>query len=558
MADTTIPPQIPVLVVGCGIVGLSAALCLAYHDVPSLVIERRSGTSVHPRARSVNARTMEIFRHLGIDGDIHDAGAAIASSKGIYTGASLRDVIGPKPRSTTERKVPFTSLFAPMSPVLGTFVTQDKSEPVLLAAAQRRGVQVRFNIECVSIEQDDDGVTATLRDRTTDTTSTVHARYLIGADGAHSPTRARLSVPTLGRGAMGHLLNILFTADLGPFVRGREFSLVKFSTPTLNGLLTSINNKDVWVFHLSYSPSHGESPADFPPDRCIPLLRAALGMPDLAITITSILPWSPTVSVAARMKQGRVFLAGDAAHTMAPWGGQGATSGIADAHNLAWKLAAVLSRRAGPALLATYDAERQPIGLEAAEASASGADERGLISVDLSADVIRGWLRKAPLISGHGYAYASRAVCEEDTGPLRGLTWKPWTLPSLLFGIDGRPGRRVPHVWGERASDGRRVSSLDLCGRAFVLFAGVEGEAWVDAARRAAEAVGVAVEAYRVGLGSGFKTEKGCFETACGISRMGAVLVRPDDFVAWRARRGEGNGREREVLEGVLRRVLCL
>ena len=282
---------------------------------------------------------MELYRGLGIDGLVREAGASISASMGIYSGHSLKEVIEAKKRKEGHRKVPLTGLFAPVSPVNGTFVTQDMIEPVLVDVARERGGNVRFYTECVSVEQDGESVTATLKDRESGATSTVRADYLIAADGAGSPIRTALKVPITGQGTMGHLLNILFHADLKPLVHQREFSLCLVERPEVCGLFTSINNSDRWVFHLSYDPAKDEKASDFPPEKCKELLRLALGMPDIEIDIKSILPWEPSVRIAELLQHGRIFLAGDAAHQMPPWGGQGANSGIADVHNLAWKLA---------------------------------------------------------------------------------------------------------------------------------------------------------------------------------------------------------------------------
>jgi len=546
--------QTTVLIIGGGVVGLSASLCLSQYGISSLVIERHSGTSIHPRARSVNTRTMELFRHLGIDDLVRQAGASLSPSKGIYSGNTLKEVIEPRPRTNDNGKFPLAGLFTSISPVNGAFVTQDMIEPVLVEAAKKRGVEVKFYTECVGIDQDDDSVTATLKDRETGVTSNVRADYLIAADGAKSSIRSQLNVPTTGRGTMGHLLNILFHADLKGFVQQREFSLCIIENPEVSGLFTSINNSDRWVFHLSYDPSKGEKASDFTPEKCKELVRIALGMPEIEIDIKSILPWEPSIRIAERLKNGRIFLAGDAAHQMPPWGGQGANSGIADAYNLSWKLAAVIKRQAGKELLETYDVERIPVGREAAEASATGTDEHGIISMKLNLTVVKGWMRRIPLISGLGYCYTSKAICVEDTFPLGGLTWRPWTLPSVFLGIDGRPGRRTPHIWVEQ--EGKRISTLDLLGKHFVLLAGSDGAFWLETVKKVSSDLGIDVAAYRVGLEGDLVAPKGLFESAAGISSRGALLVRPDDFVAWRERRQPLDHQAK--LEQAMRQVLCL
>jgi 2-polyprenyl-6-methoxyphenol hydroxylase-like FAD-dependent oxidoreductase len=251
---------VPVLIIGAGVVGLSASLFLAQHGVKSIVIERRSGTSVHPRARSVNARTMELFRRLGITDHVREAGASIAPSVGIFQGSSLREVIEAIPRKEEGRKFPITGLMESVSPVSGTFVTQDMLEPVLVDETRRRRIKVQFSTECIDVQQDEGSVTATLKGHQSEDTFNIRADYLIAADGAKSPIRTQLKVPTTGRGPMGHLLNVLFHADLKDLVCNREFSLCMVERPDVVGLFTSINNSDRWVFHLSYDPSKAKRP----------------------------------------------------------------------------------------------------------------------------------------------------------------------------------------------------------------------------------------------------------------------------------------------------------
>jgi len=370
-----------VLIVGGGIVGLSASLFLSSQGIKSLLVERHATTSIHPRARGVNVRTMELFRELGVDEAVREAGASISASMGIYSGASLVEVIEPIKRKEHEgeRKPPFAKFLENISPVKGIFVTQDMMEPALLSKARDRGGELRFNTEYIKLEQNNRGVIATLRNRSSGSESVVEADYVIAADGAGSQVRRQLGVTTTGAGSLGYLLNILFKADLKSLVRGREFSLCLIQQPEVRGLFASINNSDIWVFHLSYDPRKGEKIEDFPPQRCKELIKAALGLTTVEIEIKSVLPWEPTVRVVEQLQHGRIFLAGDAAHTMPPWGGQGATTGIADVHNLAWKIAAVLNGLAPPALLATYDDERLPIGRRVSEESGASADEYGLV-----------------------------------------------------------------------------------------------------------------------------------------------------------------------------------
>lgn len=547
--------RVPVLIIGGGIVGLSASLFLSRQGIASLLVERHQGTSIHPRARGVNGRTMELYRELGLEEAIREAGKELSPSFGIYKARTLKEVIEPLPRRTEPHGFPGTASFDQISPAAGNRVTQDLLEPVLLVEARRRGGDLRFYTEMVSFEQDESGVTAVLRERATGTESTVRADYMIAADGAGSHVRQQLGVEVSGRGSLGHLLNILFRADLREFVRDREFSICLIEQPEVRGLFTSINNSDRWVFHLSYDPARGQKPEDFPPARCRELLRLALGMPEIEIEILSILPWECAARVVEGFQQGRIFLAGDAAHQMPPWGGQGANTGVQDAHNLAWKLAAVLKGQAAPALLATYDSERRPVGATATEESAARAGEYGLLKMQPVAQAAMNLLNKPvlgkvmrkmgekniPKLLGYGYRYHSASIFED--GHANRTTGE----------LDGTPGTRVPHAWVER--QGQRLSTLDLGGGGFALLAGSEGAAWCEQARAVAASLRIELTAYTIGPAGELRDPQAVWQKSAGLGASGALLVRPDGFVAWRARQASADGQQE--LARVLKQVLC-
>jgi FAD binding domain len=279
-------------------------------------------------------------------------------------------------------------------------------------------------------------------------------------------------------------------------------------------------------------------------DRALELLRAAIGVPGMPVVIEDIATWQAVADNAERYADGRVFLAGDAAHVVPPNGGFGGNTGVQDAHNLAWKLAFVLHGAAGPDLLATYDAERRPVGeftVEQSYARYVGRVAPYLGAADAQPVVDDLYLEL-------GYRYDSPAVFAEP-----GDEKLPHQHPR---DSGGRPGSRAPHVFLDRR--GERISTLDLFGRNFVLLAGAAGAGWRDAAPAAARRLGVGLDAYQVedaGAGGELTDPDARFRAAYGISPGGAVLVRPDGFIAWRA--ADTSGPTADRVAGVVSRVLC-
>ncbi|MFF0413283.1 FAD-dependent monooxygenase [Kitasatospora sp. NPDC004745] len=491
----------PVLVVGGGIVGLTASLALSQHGVPSLLVEAHPGTHDHPRARSLNARAMEIYRELGVADAVRTAGAPLARAEGLHRGPDLAtSLAGTAPRPNAGDRP--ESIFAPAamarwSPTTGRRATLDAVEPVLLAAARRRPAELRFGTLRTGLRQDDDHLAVELTDAATGATEAVTADYLIAADGAGGALRHELGVPSTHGPSHGHQLNILFRADLEQFVRGREFSVVLISRAGVRGMLTAIDARTRWAFHLRYDPAV-ESPADYPPERCERILRDVLGVPGVEPEVVSVLPWEARERTLDRLRAGRVLFAGDAAHQMPPAGARGASTGIADVHNLVWKLAAVLDGRADEALLDTYHEERHPAAVHAV--AASGANARAMVPGSPSADP--DWT--VPAAHGLGDRYRSAAVLADAGHPAAPVTAE----------LDGSPGTRAPHAWTDPA---RSRSTLDLPAGDWILLG---PPAW-------------ARPAHAAGLRHADPGPE--FAALAGTTPGGAVLVRPDGHVAWRS-----------------------
>ena len=529
----------PVLIVGGGLVGLSAAVFLAWHDVPCLLVERHPDLLIHPRARGFTPRTVELYRQVGLEPAIRAAGYAGGDS---FEWVAVRaETLASEGYAPAEEQDGGDG-FGDVSPSPFAPIDQDKLEILLRNRAEELGADVRFSTELTSFEQDDAGVTAVLEDRRTGAERTVRADYVISADGWDSPVRQRLGVGTDGPGPFFHTITAMIDVDLSPALRGRPVSIAYLQRPRPGTVLMA--HDDVgrrWVFGTEYAPERGESLDDYTDERCTALVRAAAGLPDVEVKIRPQIPGTDLevlgftigAQVAERYRVGRVFLAGDAAHIVPPTGGLGANTGIQDVHNLGWKLAAVLRGQAGPALLDTYHAERQPLGLFTMQQALARWRSRTGMGGEADSEPLVDYAAVA-----FGYRYRSSAVlgAPEDAAPA--------LLPEELT---GQPGTRAPHL--PLTLDGREISTLDLYGRGFVLLAGAKGAAWVSAAQRVARRLDVPLDAYRFGV------ELASDEGAHGIDPDGALLVRPDGFVGWRASAADEN--PEHTLEHALSRLLC-
>jgi 2-polyprenyl-6-methoxyphenol hydroxylase-like FAD-dependent oxidoreductase len=510
--------DVPVLIVGGSLVGLSTAVFLGHHGVPSLVVERHRGTAIHPRAALVSQRTIETYRAVGLQAEVEEA----AAREFVQNGAILSaESLGGKELDWYFRFI--NEGVEEISPSPRLFVTQIGLEPVLLRAAERLGARIEYASEAVSVEQDADGVTTIVRPRDGGPERTVRARYLVAADGAHSPIRERLGIRNLGHGSFSDSITIYFRADVRALMGDRNLSVIYVFGPRLQGFFRfSIDLQAGFLVVNSTSDESGSRSVDIGEDMteptCVRHVREALGDPDIAVEIENVQRWSASAEYAERLREGRVLLAGDAVHVMPPTGGFGGNTGVQDGYDLAWKLAHVIDGRAGEALLETYDVERQPVGAFTTEQ----AYTRYVLRLDptLGKENLMPIVEEATVELGYRYRSDGIAVDPDDDGAL----WEDPRAPT------GRPGFRAPHL--PISLDGKE-STVDLFGRDLVLVAGPEGEPWCTAAAAAGESFGVTVAAHRV---TRDLDPAGRFGELYGTGEAGAVLVRPDGFVAWRAR----------------------
>ena len=509
--------KIPVLVVGGGPVGLSTALFLGRHGVRTILVEKRDGTSQLPRAPGLQARTMELFRAAGFHHDVR--ALEMGDSHPYFEGGILQTRCFAEIDDAVTLEAP--SLDGPLvSPERVMGCGQDRYERVLVAKAKEFGCDVRFSTRLRSLSQDGDGVAAVIENGTGQQL-TVRANYLVGADGASSLTRKTLGVQRYGRGIVFNALSIYFRAPaLEKLLKGRKFILC-YATAARGTLmsLSRLHGCDPWLATPLYFPEKGEGPADFTDERCVEIIRTAAGRSDLEVEVVWKVPWQGAQLVAEQFRIGQIFLAGDAAHVHPPAGGFGANTGIHDAHNLAWKLAAVLRGWAGDGLLDSYDTERRRVG----EAMAEQAMIRNRIRHGYADEQTKATMVDDIIIT-LGYRYRSSAISSGDDNA-------PVLTPRLE--LSGEPGTRAPHVWLDR--DGERISTIDLFWDGFVLLTGPRGETWVDAAERMAKQLRVPLRTHTVGQGCELVPTDWDWARAYGVSESGAVLVRPDAFVAWRS-----------------------
>ncbi|WP_222270080.1 FAD-dependent monooxygenase [Modestobacter marinus] len=489
-----------VLVVGAGPAGLTTAAGLARAGIRVLVVEKHAGTSIFPKASGVRPRTMEILRSWGLEQRVLAAGQDVRLELGISP------VLAAPVVAVESLGAPAAQYVATMSPTSFAFVPQDDFEPVLLEHVTDRGGEVRFRTELTGFTMDDDGVRARLRPRSGSAAEyEVHARYLVGADGPRSSVRRALGIEMEHLGSEGWQLTALFAADLDGVVPDPPFALSWVTAPGAEGLFVA-SGRHRWGYGWDTAGDDVVMPTS---EQVAERIRASAGLPDLDLEVQGTFAWAFAAENAARFRRGPVFLVGDAATRTTPRRATGMNTGIAAAHNLSWKLAWVLHGWADEALLDTYEEERRPVGLANA-----------LRSLQL-----REGPHEASGLEDFGVTYASAAIAPTEHAD-----------PPATIGERAAPGRRAPHAWLDVT--GRRMSTLDLFDGRLTLLTGREGGDWCAAAQHLA-AGGPPLAVLRLGLD--LPDPDGSLALRYGVGARGAVLVRPDGFVAWQTSSAAGD-----------------
>jgi 2,4-dichlorophenol 6-monooxygenase len=548
-----------VLVIGTGPTGASAALALATYGVRVRVATKWNWLANSPRAHITNQRTLEVLRDLGVE----EEATAVATPWKLMgdtmftTSLAGAEVARLRTWGTGENR---NGDYLQGSPCPLLDIPQTYMEPILVKNAAARGADIVFNTEYLSHVQDATGVTSTLCDRLTGTEYTVRSRYLLGADGARSRVVEELDLPV--EGIMGRAASIytLFKADLTKYVAHRPSILHWIMTPGAGygeigmGTFRAIRPWSQWIAGWGYDID-GPEP-DLRPEAVMPRIREMIGDPDVEVEIENVTTWQINQAWATQYSKGRVFCGGDAVHRHPPSSGLGSNTSIQDAFNLSWKLAYVLQGWAGPRLLETYTDERAPVGKQVvARANQSRLDYGPINEVfrtEGQADAVAAGLAKLDDPSAAGISardalvaaiefkntefnaqgtelnqrYDSKAVIPDPRAQQEEFVRDK----GLYLQATTRPGAKLPHVWLVDSS-GLKVSTLDVTGKGkFTLITGVSGGVWVAAVDKldlpflCALVIGV----------DGARDSYGDWRRTSEIEEAGAILVRPDGYVAWR------------------------
>ncbi|KAJ4104179.1 hypothetical protein NW760_010857 [Fusarium oxysporum] len=508
-----------VVIVGGSLVGLSTALFLSHLNIPTILIERHPSSSLHPRAIGYTARTIELFHTVGVESKL----------KGIqWSGGPPRRIVVESLAGKWTKEQGWTQKpkggppvsFSEYSPTEGVAIAQDVIEPVLRDRARELGADLRLGFTVTGWSQDGAGVTV---NATGSDGEEIHvkASYMVACDGNRSRIRESLGIQRHGVGLLRKLQSIMFRCEpLQHFldhgysqfqIEGREDGFEAFMTTYGGGR---------WMLAWNQEVDDPEAVLDDTTQR--DMVRKASGVQDLRnedIKLITTGKWDIGGLVADKFSSGRIFLAGDAAHALPPnRGGYGANTGIADAHNLAWKLASVLRGESSPELLDTYDVERRLVADVRHDQIFAREDYKRYV-------VDKEWLGKNVEVMDDaamefGYFYNSKGIIGGPDGSVPVKRPDEW---------NGQPGTRAPHV----ALQGDEDSTLDFFGTSWVVIS--KDKNWRQLVAEASKVTDVKITFVHIGSSVTEKNE-GDFDTLFGLEASGASLVRPDGFIAWRTK----------------------
>jgi 2,4-dichlorophenol 6-monooxygenase len=573
-----------VLIIGAGPTGSTTALALANCGVRSHIVSRGNWMADSPRAHITNQRANEVFRDLGISDDVARYASPWEQMGDTTFSTSLagQELIRMRTWGTGDDR---RGDYLRASPCGMVDIIQPLLEPILFQKAADQGATFAFNTEYVSHEQDDDGVTTTLRDRLDGHEYTVRTKYMVGADGARSMVVDHLGLPIEGQMARAGTVYTVFNADLSRYSNHRPSILNWIVTPDTSfgeigmGLLRAVRPWTQWIAGWGFDISKGEP--DLTPDVILPKIRVLIGDPSVDIDIVRTSIWYVNQAYVTQYSKGRVLCGGDAVHRHPPSSGLGNNTCVQDGHNLGWKLAYAVKGWAGPKLLESYSQERAPVGkqivLRANQSRLDYAPLNACFRVQGAENPVAAGIARFRDPGPEGVAarkaaqaaldlkqteynaqgvemnqrYESSAVIPDD-----GAELEKWRRDRDLYNQPtSRPGAKIPHAWLVGA-DGVRVSTLDVTGKGlFTVVTGLAGTVWKDAVQR------LDLPFLRIVVtGSSEAQDLYCeWQRIREIEEAGALLVRPDGVVAWRDKDGTSDaGEATDRLSNAIRTVLDL
>lgn len=545
-----------VVVVGLGPAGGVAAVALATYGVRVHAVTMYPGAANSPRAHITNQRATEVLRDLGLEESARKLATPWDQMGDTLFTTSLagEEILRLHTWGTGDQRY---GDYLKGSPCAMLDIPQPLMEPILINAAVERGAILSFNTEYIDHEQDDDGVTVRFRDGRTGELFSQRARFLVGVDGARSKIVEGLGLPMHGELARAGTSYVLFNADLSKYVEHRPSILHWIMNSKAGfgeigmGLLRAIKPWDQWIAGWGFDMADGAP--QLSDEEIVDQIRTLVGDPELDVEIVNRSLWYVNQQWAEYYSVGRVLCGGDAVHRHPPSSGLGSNTSMQDAFNLAWKLAFVVKGFAGQELLESYSVERAPVGEQiVARANQSRKDYAGLrewFAQDAADPVLDGLVKlkeaspegvalreklyealelKNTEFNAHGTELNQRYVSSAVISEAGEETWE--RDPGLYLQATTRPGAKLPHAWLVGA-DGVRTSTLDVTGQGkFTLLTGLAGAAW----KTAAEKLDLPYLRTVVIGEPGSIDPYGNWHRIREIHEAGAILVRPDGYVAWR------------------------
>lgn len=583
MNSTRNTVETDVLIVGAGPSGAATSALLATYGIENIMINKYGGTAPTPRAHITNQRTMEVLRDLGLERRaLEFATPQRQMAEHVYANTLVSEELG---RLLTWYNHPkWKAEHDLASPCSVCDIPQTEMEPLLVHEAANRGSKVLLNTEYLSQEQDEAGVTVTLRDHIKGQDFSVRCKYLVAADGGKSQIVKDIGLLLVGRGGLGGSIGVYFKGDLSRYVEHRQGDMYWLVQPGVGmgghsiGVLRMVKPWDYWVATSGFDIKTG--PPDLTDDLARDIAYRLIGEKEVEIEVLEISTWTVNDICATENIRGRVVAMGDAVHRHPPMNGLGSNTCIQDAYNLAWKLAMILRGQAGHGLLQSYEDERVPVGeyivkranksmavvpnllqslgLDGA-ADAAGLEDclASLKAPTQEAATKRARVRDAidtsvvafnTLGAELNQRYDSNAVVADGT-PDPGYAEDP----DFHYEASTRPGCHLPHVWLLQGR--KKVSTFDLCGKGnFTLLTGLSGQAWVQAAEEVSNQLGIPIPVHVIGPGNTYDDIYGDFARMREVEEDGALLVRPDLFIGWRADTSNQAGELRDVMDRILAR----